>query len=65
MAECPKQASNLKDCNCTYDCSKKGRCCECLAYHRGMGQFPACLFSAKAERACDRSFAALVRDREG
>ena len=65
MAECQKKSSHLKECNCTYDCSKKGRCCACLSYHRGMGQFPACFFSAKAERSDDRSFAALARDREG
>jgi len=64
MSECPQESANLKDCNCTYDCSKKGHCYECLAYHRGMSQFPACFFSAKAERSYDRSFAALVRDRE-
>jgi hypothetical protein len=63
MPECPQKPANLKDCNCTYDCSKKGKCCECISYHRGMGQFPACFFSAKAERGYDRSFDALVRDR--
>jgi hypothetical protein len=51
------------DCNCTYSCSKHGKCCECVAYHRGMGEFPACQFSAEAERRYDRSFEALVRDR--
>jgi hypothetical protein len=64
MSECTQKSDNLKGCNCTYDCSKKGHCCECVAYHRGMNQLPACFFSAKAERAYDRSFAALVRDRE-
>ena len=65
MDACDRRAANLKLCNCTYDCSKKGHCCECLAYHRGMNQFPACFFSARAEKTYDRSFAALVRDREG
>ena len=65
MNDCAQKPLNLKGCNCTYDCSKKGRCCECLAYHRGNNQFPACLFSARAEKTYDRSFAALVRDREG
>ena len=63
MDACDRAKQNLKGCNCTYDCSKKGRCCECLAYHRGLDQFPACFFSAQAERRYDRSFAALVRDR--
>jgi hypothetical protein len=65
MSDCDKKATNIKGCNCTYDCSKKGHCCECVTYHRDMGQFPACFFSARAERAYDRSFAALVRDRQG
>lgn len=65
MSECAQKTKNLKDCNCTYSCSKKGNCCACLSYHRDMGQFPACFFSARAEAAYDRSFAALVRDRQG
>jgi hypothetical protein len=52
-------------CNCTYDCGKHAKCCECVAYHRGMGQFPACFFSAEAEKKYDRGFDALVRDRRG
>lgn len=63
MSDCDRKTANLKDCNCTYDCSKKGSCCECVAYHRSMSQFPACFFSDKAERSYDRSFAALARDR--
>ena len=50
MLECTQKSANSKSCNCTYDCSKKGRCCECLAFHRGMNEFPACLFSARAEK---------------
>ena len=64
MSECAQKPANLKDCNCTYECAKKGCCCECVAYHRGMGEFPACFFSARAERTYDRSLAALIRDRE-
>jgi len=63
MADCPQMNANLKSCNCTYSCSKKGKCCECVAYHRRSGEFPACFFSAKAERTYDRTFEALVRDR--
>ncbi|MDR1133474.1 MAG: DUF6485 family protein [Synergistaceae bacterium] len=50
-------------CNCTFSCSRHGKCCECVAYHRGSGEFPGCFFSAKTEKSGDRSFAALVRDR--
>jgi len=51
-------------CNCTYPCSRQGKCCECLAYHLPNGEFPACFFSDAAEAGYDRSFAALKRDRE-
>lgn len=47
---------NLKACNCSYEpCPRKGLCCECLAYHWGMGELPACLFPDKVERTYDRS----------
>lgn len=50
-------------CNCTYDCPRNGKCCECVAHHREAGQFPACFFSEEAERKYDRSFAALRKER--
>ena len=54
--ECKKE-ENLKQCNCSYDpCSRKGICCECVAYHRKMQQLPACFFPADVERTYDRSF---------
>ena len=60
--ECNK-TKNLKSCNCSYQpCSRKGVCCECLAYHRAMNQLPACYFSEKAEKSYDRSIAAFIRD---
>jgi len=51
-------------CNCTYSCSKHAKCCECVAYHLRSDEFPACFFSAEAEKTYDRSYAALVRDRQ-
>ena len=60
--ECNK-TKNLKNCNCSYEpCSRKGVCCECVAYHRAMDQLPACYFSEKAERSYDRSIAAFIKD---
>lgn len=53
--KCENKSRNLKNCNCTYPCDKKGLCCECIAYHRSMGQLPACYFPADAERTYDRS----------
>jgi len=50
-------------CPCTYRCSNRGICCECIAYHKPYGEFPACFFSEKAEKTYDRSFEELCRDR--
>jgi hypothetical protein len=49
------QKENLKDCNCTYDCPKKGFCRKCVREHREKNQLPACYFSAEAEKTYDRS----------
>ncbi|MCU0609864.1 MAG: DUF6485 family protein [Chitinispirillaceae bacterium] len=59
---CPDQKHPVA-CSCTYSCSRHGKCCECVAYHRESGEFPGCFFSADGERTYDRSLAALVRDR--
>ena len=57
MKECKAQA-NLKRCNCTYDpCGRKGVCCECIDYHRGMGQLPACLFPDDVEKTFEKQHA--------
>jgi len=53
--ECNKD-ENMKNCNCTYTCSKKGMCCTCLHYHLRMRQLPACCFPDDAEKTYDRSF---------
>ncbi|MFA5931595.1 MAG: DUF6485 family protein [archaeon] len=52
--EC-KQKQNLKKCNCSYDCEKKGICCECVAYHRKKRELPACYFNEEKEKSYDRS----------
>jgi len=61
MAECPNQEINKADCTCTYDCSKKGICCECIRYHRERGEIPGCLFPAEAEKTYDRSVDKFVQ----
>jgi hypothetical protein len=59
--ECNKD-KNLDRCNCSYEpCSRKGICCECLAYHVKMRQLPACVFPDDAERTYDRSYAHFAR----
>ena len=54
MKECKVQ-ENLKQCNCSYSCGKKGVCCDCIAYHRRAGELPACYFPDQMERTYDRS----------
>jgi len=63
MSGCTHQKSPV-NCACTYSsCSRHGKCCECIAYHRQSGEIPGCLFSPKAERTYDRSVEAFIRDR--
>ena len=52
---CTNRERNIKNCNCTYSCEKKGLCCECIAYHRSRRELPACYFSKEKEATYDRS----------
>ncbi|MBR9678222.1 MAG: hypothetical protein GOU97_02960 [Nanoarchaeota archaeon] len=52
--ECKKE-ENLEFCNCSYPCEKKGLCCECIKYHRELGELPACYFDDATEKTYDRS----------
>ncbi|MBN1897419.1 MAG: hypothetical protein JW827_01470 [Spirochaetes bacterium] len=61
MKECVNKASNLQRCNCTYEpCSRKGICCECIKYHKQLGELPACLFPDHVERTFDRSIEKFI-----
>jgi len=61
MTECKKD-KNRKKCNCTYEpCSRKGMCCDCIAYHLRSRELPACCFPTGAERTYDRSFGHFAR----
>lgn len=53
--QCANKEKNRKECNCTYDCHKKGLCCECVRYHRSKNSLPACYFSSEAEKTYNRS----------
>jgi hypothetical protein len=65
VAECKNYEKNLARCNCTYEpCSRKGICCECIAYHLRLGELPACLFPNDVERTYDRSPTAFIRSRK-
>jgi len=60
--ECKNYQANLERCNCTYEpCSRKGYCCECMEYHRRMGELPACYFSPEVERTYDRSIRRFIK----
>ncbi|MDD4923823.1 MAG: DUF6485 family protein [Dehalococcoidales bacterium] len=49
--------ANMARCNCTYEpCPRKGKCCECIAYHRQFNELPACFFPAKIEKTGERSY---------
>ncbi len=52
---------NKQICNCTYPCSRQGICCECLSYHRRMGELPACYFPDDIESGYDRSVANFIQ----
>ena len=61
MPDC-HQNKNKVDCNCTYEpCSRKGICCECIAYHRKAQQLPACYFPSNVERTYDRSIENFIK----
>jgi len=61
MPECNVE-KNKRRCNCTYEpCSKKGICCECVAYHRKLGEMPACFFPDDVEKTYDRSIENFIR----
>lgn len=62
---CDNLKSNLEKCNCTYPCSRKGKCCECIAYHRSMGELPACYFTKEQEATWDRSIEHYLKTNKG
>ncbi|MCK4361682.1 MAG: hypothetical protein KAW13_00200 [Dehalococcoidia bacterium] len=58
--ECSINA-NKEGCICTYEpCERKGKCCDCIRYHKNLGELPGCLFPPEVERTYDRSFAKFV-----
>lgn len=53
---------NKQKCTCSYEsCSRKGRCCECVTYHRERGELPGCFFSPEIERTYNRSIAKFIQ----
>jgi hypothetical protein len=65
VVECNVE-KNLVQCTCTYEpCSRKGKCCECIAYHRRYGELPGCVFPPEAERTYNRSISYFVQIHSG
>jgi hypothetical protein len=63
--ECKKDR-NLKKCSCTYEpCSRKGICCDCIAYHWKNRELPGCFFPPEVERTYDRSLECFIRTYKG
>ena len=58
--ECTQEQNKSEYCNCTYPRDKKGKCCDCLHYHRKMGELPACYFPNDIEKTYDRSIRLFV-----
>jgi len=57
MAEC----ANKQKCTCSYtDCARWGKCCECVAYHRGHKELPGCFFPSQLEKSGERSIKKFV-----
>ncbi len=59
--ECKKEM-NLEHCTCTYNCPRRGMCCDCVMHHRRAGEIPGCFFSKEGEATYDRSIAAFIKD---
>ena len=62
--ECKAKANSAR-CACTYEpCSRKGKCCECISFHRASDELPACVFTPDVERTYDRSVARFIASRK-
>ncbi|MFH0886560.1 MAG: DUF6485 family protein [bacterium] len=60
IMECSLE-KNKRGCSCTsYSCSRYGKCCECVNYHKSRRELPGCFFTAEAEKTWDRSFEKFV-----
>jgi len=59
---CPNVQVNLQNCTCSYgSCEKRGKCCECISYHRERGELPGCLFPSEVEKTYDRTIERFVK----
>ncbi|KKN37924.1 hypothetical protein LCGC14_0758460 [marine sediment metagenome] len=54
MRECD-QEERKDECTCTYNCHRRGKCCECIDYYLPMNQLPGCII-AKVSKAAEKSY---------
>ncbi len=47
MHFCFDRKERKANCPCTVDCPRKGKCCDCIAFHRERKELPACLKELK------------------
>jgi hypothetical protein len=56
---CPNRKLNAEKCPCDVaDCPRRGICCECIEFHRLLGEAPACIVQL-GEKAAAKANAAL------
>jgi hypothetical protein len=56
---------NKEYCTCTYEmCPRRGRCCECVIYHRQSAEIPGCFFSQQVEKSYDRSIRKFIESQQ-
>ena len=51
MTDCNQEKVKNNFCTCTYSCSRRGKCCECVQYHIVMDQLPGCFFAKISKQA--------------
>lgn len=39
----------MEMCSCSFQCGRKGICCDCIRNHRAKGHLPACYFPSDEE----------------
>lgn len=45
------KCDNKRNCPCTYDCPRHGKCCACVAHHRDHNEgVPGCFFRKKQKQ---------------
>ncbi len=58
-----KMSCKSDSCACTnVSCPLHGKCCECVARHRGRNEIPGCFFSKSGEKAYNRSIDFFIKD---